>query len=177
MTQAATSERRKLAAEVEETAEEQQKRLARASREEQVKADVKSSAVAFLCDDCQKQYKTVKEMENHLSSYDHHHRKRLRDLQRQQRLANTGEEQRLKRRKGEQQKEEFMLQRRIQQAAAEAGAASPLAAPATSATPSAAVMPAATTHKVGFALGKALKAKKFVKKPSLAVSSAFSRPS
>jgi hypothetical protein len=180
MTQAATSERRRLAAEVEETVEQERLRLARAAREERVRADVRSSEAAFLCGDCQKQYKTVTEMENHLSSYDHHHRKRLRDMQRQERLASASDEQRLKRRRGEQQQEELMLQRRIQQAAAEASAAlsSVIAAtPSSTPAPLTTSTPSVTTQKIGFALVKGMKGKKPGKKPCIGVSSAFSQPS
>lgn len=34
----------------------------------------------FLCELCNKQYTKLREWDNHLSSYDHHHRKRLKEL-------------------------------------------------------------------------------------------------
>ncbi|KAH7489156.1 G patch domain-containing protein 8 [Phytophthora ramorum] len=111
VTQLATSERRKLDAEVEENAEQIAAREAKGAREEQLKAEVRNMQAAFYCADCRKQYKTVTEMENHLSSYDHHHAKRLRDLQQQKRRVGS-EEQSAKRRK-EQEKDELLLQRRI----------------------------------------------------------------
>ncbi|KAF1782709.1 Zinc finger, C2H2 [Phytophthora cactorum] len=112
VTQLATRERRKLGTEVEETAEQTAAREAKGAKEEQLKAQVINMQAAFFCADCRKQYKTVVEMENHLSSYDHHHTKRLRELQQQKRRAGSEEAQHVKRRK-EQQQEELMLQKRI----------------------------------------------------------------
>lgn len=34
----------------------------------------------FYCETCDKQYKTVSEFSTHLSSYDHHHRKRFKEM-------------------------------------------------------------------------------------------------
>jgi hypothetical protein len=66
VTQLATSERRKLDAEVEETGEQVAAREAKSAREEQLKAEVKNVQAAFYCSVYRKQYKTVSEMENHL---------------------------------------------------------------------------------------------------------------
>lgn len=60
----------------------------------------------FICEICVKEYKLVKELENHLSSYDHHHQKRLRDMQLQARDAKR--EQKLK--QVEKQKKKDMQQ-------------------------------------------------------------------
>ncbi|RLN47175.1 hypothetical protein BBJ28_00015908 [Nothophytophthora sp. Chile5] len=125
MAQLATSERRKLDVEVAETPEETVAREAKGVREDQRKTEVRDMQAAFYCEACRKQYKTVTEMENHLSSYDHHHTKRLRDLQQQHKSKGRGE-QSAKRRK-ELQKEELLLQKRIAQAAqAEAAPSHPL---------------------------------------------------
>ena len=45
---------------------------------EEIKTGVKERL--FSCDDCNKNYKLVKELTIHLSSYDHHHTKRLKDM-------------------------------------------------------------------------------------------------
>lgn len=42
----------------------------------------------FFCDWCNKQYVKITEWENHLSSYDHHHTKRFREMQVEQRARN-----------------------------------------------------------------------------------------
>lgn len=43
-------------------------------------AELRRINSVFHCDVCSKQYTRIGEYENHMSSYDHHHRKRLRDL-------------------------------------------------------------------------------------------------
>ena len=49
-------------------------------KEAALAAEKKEVLNPFYCALCDKQYANVKEMENHLSSYDHHHRKRAADL-------------------------------------------------------------------------------------------------
>lgn len=44
----------------------------------------------FYCETCRKQYKTVGEFDNHLSSYDHHHTKRLKELRERERKQKSG---------------------------------------------------------------------------------------
>ncbi|RLN58524.1 hypothetical protein BBJ29_004478 [Phytophthora kernoviae] len=112
VTQLATGERRKLDVEVEETTEQAAAREAKGAKEQQLKDEIKEMQKAFYCGDCRKQYKSVTEMENHLSSYDHHHTKRLSELQQQKRRPGSELEQNAKRKK-EQKQEELMLQRRI----------------------------------------------------------------
>ncbi|CAI5723061.1 unnamed protein product [Peronospora destructor] len=112
VTHLATSVRRKLDAEVQETVEQIANREAKGAKEEQLKEEVKNMQAAFYCSDCRKQYKSVTEMENHLSSYDHHHTKRLKELQHQKRRVKSEEEQSVKREK-EHEMECLMLQRRI----------------------------------------------------------------
>ncbi|CAI5746283.1 unnamed protein product [Peronospora destructor] len=115
VTHLATSVRRKLDAEVQETVEQIASREAKGAKEEQLKEEVKTMQAAFYCSDCRKQYKSVTEMENHLSSYDHHHTKRLKELQHQKRRVKSEEEHSVKRvkREKEHEMERLMLQRRI----------------------------------------------------------------
>ena len=40
-----------------------------------IKDELKKANEVFYCDVCDKQYTRLPEWENHLSSYDHHHRK------------------------------------------------------------------------------------------------------
>ncbi|CAH0473490.1 unnamed protein product [Peronospora belbahrii] len=112
VTHLATRERRKLDTEMHETAEEIALREAKGAMKEQLREKVKSMQAAFYCSNCRKQYKSVTEMENHLSSYDHHHTKRLKDLQHQKRRVGSEEEQSMKREK-EQAKEQLILQQRM----------------------------------------------------------------
>ena len=44
-------------------------------RQDLLDIDLKKMTQEFYCESCDKRYKTVSEMSNHLSSYDHHHRK------------------------------------------------------------------------------------------------------
>mmetsp|Transcript_21625 Transcript_21625/g.47503 ORF Transcript_21625/g.47503 Transcript_21625/m.47503 type:complete len:300 (-) Transcript_21625:73-972(-) len=73
-------ERRKLAIEVEETEEDRAKRETVLEKETRVKEAVKQMVDVFKCQLCNKQYKNVMEYEQHLSSYDHHHKKRLMEM-------------------------------------------------------------------------------------------------
>ncbi|KAI9919295.1 hypothetical protein PsorP6_017252 [Peronosclerospora sorghi] len=114
ITQLATSERRRLDSEVHETAEQLAAREAKSAKKERLEVEVRNMQAAFYCYECRKQYKSVTEMENHLSSYDHHHKRRLKELQQDQQKRRLGseKEQGAKREK-EQEQEQLMLQRRI----------------------------------------------------------------
>ena len=58
----------------------------------------------FYCEICDKQYRTVGEMSNHLSSYDHHHKKRFDEMKKMQRGARSN--QTSKKRQREKKREE-----------------------------------------------------------------------
>ena len=75
----ATRTRKLLDIEVVETEALRRQRQEKATREETLKAEIKEMNKEFYCEICDKQYKTVGEFSNHLSSYDHHHTKRLRE--------------------------------------------------------------------------------------------------
>ncbi|KAF1326046.1 hypothetical protein FI667_g8701, partial [Globisporangium splendens] len=159
MTAQATKERKKLDSEIVETTEATQVRLEKAARDDQIKSDVKAVESAFFCQDCQKQYKTVKEMENHLSSYDHHHRKRLQELKKSSLSAVEQDS----KRKREQQHEAMMLQKRIESAAA-AGAGSSATQTREESSASSAVdntlqRDKLATTKIGFSFGGNAKSK------------------
>jgi len=64
----------------------------------------------FYCDVCDKQYATVSEFSNHLSSYDHHHRKRFQAMAQAQK--NRGQK--------KQDRSHHFLQERIHRAKAQA---------------------------------------------------------
>ena len=59
-------------------------REAQVAHEQMIAAAVSEQTSAFYCDVCAKQYSKVTEFENHLSSYDHHHKKRFREMQQEQ---------------------------------------------------------------------------------------------
>lgn len=51
-----------------------------AEREQKIQTEVKEIRKVFFCDLCNKQYKLAIEFEAHLSSYDHNHRKRFKQM-------------------------------------------------------------------------------------------------
>nr|AFK47303.1 unknown [Lotus japonicus] len=73
-------QRKKLDAELEETEENVRKREVLAEREQKIQTEVKEIRKVFYCDLCNKQYKLAMEFEAHLSSYDHNHRKRFKQM-------------------------------------------------------------------------------------------------
>ncbi|KAJ0533120.1 putative transcription factor C2H2 family [Helianthus annuus] len=73
-------QRRKLDIELEETEEIAKKREVMADREHRIQSEVKEIRKSFYCELCDKQYKLAVEFEGHLSSYDHNHRKRFKEM-------------------------------------------------------------------------------------------------
>ncbi|KAL7124930.1 hypothetical protein ABFS83_14G081500 [Erythranthe nasuta] len=73
-------QRRKLDIEFEETEELAKKREVIAEREQKIQTEVKEIRKVFFCELCNKQYKLAMEFEAHLSSYDHNHRKRFKQM-------------------------------------------------------------------------------------------------
>ncbi|XP_059652195.1 uncharacterized protein LOC132299526 [Cornus florida] len=73
-------QRKKLDIELEETEEVAKKREVLAEREQKIQTEVKEIRKVFYCELCNKQYKLAMEFEAHLSSYDHNHRKRFKDM-------------------------------------------------------------------------------------------------
>lgn len=51
-----------------------------AGREQKIQNEVKEIHKVFYCELCNKQYKLAMEFEAHLSSYDHNHRKRFKEM-------------------------------------------------------------------------------------------------
>nr|XP_043628765.1 G patch domain-containing protein 8 [Erigeron canadensis]XP_043628766.1 G patch domain-containing protein 8 [Erigeron canadensis] len=73
-------QRKKLDIELEETEEIAKKREVIADREQKIQTEVKEIRKVFYCELCNKQYKLAVEFEGHLSSYDHNHRKRFKEM-------------------------------------------------------------------------------------------------
>jgi hypothetical protein len=63
-----------------ETDDERAARLLRAARAAAVVENTRAVAADYRCALCDKQYRNHGEYDNHLASYDHHHRKRLQEL-------------------------------------------------------------------------------------------------
>ncbi|CAL9003136.1 unnamed protein product [Prunus brigantina] len=102
-------QRRKLDVEIEETEEHAKKREVLAEREQKIQTEVKEIHKVFYCDLCNKQYKLAVEFETHLSSYDHNHRKRFKEMKEMH-----GSSSRDDRQKREQQRQEKEMAKFVQ---------------------------------------------------------------
>jgi hypothetical protein len=129
----ATAQRKRLEAELQacETEDRRQKRELEAKKQHIIQETITNQNRPFFCDLCNKQYKTVTEMSNHLSSYDHHHTKRMMEARISERERARSRGQVVDREK-EQAKEYKELQRRANAIATAAAAA---AAPVTTSSP------------------------------------------
>uniref|UniRef100_A0A1D1ZHQ3 Zinc finger protein 804A n=1 Tax=Anthurium amnicola TaxID=1678845 RepID=A0A1D1ZHQ3_9ARAE len=74
-----------------------------AERELKIQSEVKEIKKAFFCSLCNKQYKLAMEFEVHLSSYDHNHRKRFKEMKEMH--ATSSRDDRQKREQVRQEKE------------------------------------------------------------------------
>ncbi|XP_051132717.1 uncharacterized protein LOC127252544 isoform X2 [Andrographis paniculata] len=106
-------QRKKLDIEVEETDELLKKREVIAEREQKIQSEVKEIRKVFYCELCNKQYKLAMEFEAHLSSYDHNHRKRFKQMR-----DMHGSSSRDDRQKREQQRQEKEMAKFMQMAGA-----------------------------------------------------------
>ncbi|MED6168546.1 hypothetical protein PIB30_012542 [Stylosanthes scabra] len=107
-------QRRKLDIELEETEENVRKREVLAEREQKIQTEVKEIRKVFYCELCNKQYKLAMEFEAHLSSYDHNHRKRFKQMKEMH-----GSSSRDDRQKREQQRQEKEMAKFAQMADAQ----------------------------------------------------------
>ncbi|KAH9615630.1 hypothetical protein KSS87_023402 [Heliosperma pusillum] len=105
-------QRRKLDIEVEETEEVAKKREVIAEREQKIQTEVKEIHKVFFCHLCNKQYKLAMEFEAHLSSYDHNHRKRFKEMRE---MHGSNRDDRQKREQQRQEKEMANTDARKQQ--------------------------------------------------------------
>ncbi|XP_031485773.1 uncharacterized protein LOC116254492 isoform X2 [Nymphaea colorata] len=96
-------QRKKLEVEMEETEEHVKKREVVAEREQKIQTEVKEIRKVFFCELCNKQYKLAMEFEVHLSSYDHNHRKRFKEMR--ELHGSSSRDDRLKREQQRQERE------------------------------------------------------------------------
>lgn len=75
--ESSTAKRKALGSEkqLEETEEERQQRESKAEKQQLIAEELKQVKRAFYCELCDKQYSKIAEYEQHLQSYDHHHKK------------------------------------------------------------------------------------------------------
>lgn len=95
--------RKKLEVELEATEELVKRREVEAEREQKIQSEVKEIRKVFFCELCNKQYKLAMEFETHLSSYDHNHKKRFKEMRELQ--ASRTRDDRQKREQARQEKE------------------------------------------------------------------------
>ena len=131
MTSNAAKERRRLDSEIVETEDRKRKREAEAARHEDLEAQLRAQNREFYCECCDKQYKTVAEFSVHLSSYDHHHRKRFAEMREAEKARNADAT--AEKRSREEARRERELQKQIR--AAQAAPAPAPEAPAPAALP------------------------------------------
>ncbi|KAG0052902.1 G patch domain-containing protein 8 [Gryganskiella cystojenkinii] len=81
-TENSTAQRKTLEVEkqAEETEQERLKREAQVEQQRAIQQELETVKSAFYCQLCDKQYERISEYEVHLSSYDHNHKKRFKDM-------------------------------------------------------------------------------------------------
>ncbi|KAG1669827.1 hypothetical protein FOA52_001657 [Chlamydomonas sp. UWO 241] len=122
--------RRRLETEIQggEDEERRQRREAEAERDAKIKQEVSDIKQTFLCTMCDKQYSNAMELDAHLSSYDHHHKKRLVEMRSMHAERTRGERER--REAKQQEKETRRLHQQIERAGGGAAPRPPTPPPA-----------------------------------------------
>lgn len=153
-----------------------------AEREQKIQTEVKEIRKVFFCDLCNKQYKLAIEFEAHLSSYDHNHRKRFKEMREMH-----GSSSRDDRQKREQQRQEREMAKFAQMAGAhkkqqkQEVSGSVEASPVVRTATALADQDQRKTLKFGFSAkggqSKNIFGNTAKKKPKVAVASAFSNES
>eukprot|EP00128_Syssomonas_multiformis_P003969 Colp12_sorted_trinity150504_noHs@20328 len=126
----ATEGRRLLETEMEYSAERAARQQAETEKRETIEKELREVNKVFLCETCNKQYTTVGQYQNHLSSYDHHHKKRLKEMQERERSMKLGST-----KKKEEKALEKEMKRMMQHANANALKTTPAAGPAKTEAP------------------------------------------
>ncbi|KAF7127344.1 hypothetical protein RHSIM_Rhsim11G0105000 [Rhododendron simsii] len=178
-------QRRKLDIELEETEEIAKKREVIAEREQKIQTEVKEIRKVFYCELCNKQYKLAVEFEAHLSSYDHNHRKRFKEMREMHGTSSRDDRQKREQQRQEREIAKFaqIADARKQQLQQQEQPEQPGIAVASAATRSATVLADQEQRKAlkfGFS-SKGGTSKNFVgnaaKKPKVAVASVFGNDS
>ncbi|KAK4282681.1 hypothetical protein QN277_014028 [Acacia crassicarpa] len=123
-------QRKKLDVELEETEENMRKREVLAEREQKIQTEVNEIRKVFFCELCNKQYKLAMEFEAHLSSYDHNHRKRFKEMKDMHGSSSRDDRQKREQQRREREMAKFaqmadaQKQQQLQQQQEESGSAS-----------------------------------------------------
>ncbi|OAO94347.1 hypothetical protein AXX17_AT5G26630 [Arabidopsis thaliana] len=155
-----------------------------AEREQKIQSDVKEIRKVFYCELCSKQYRTVMEFEGHLSSYDHNHKKRFKEMKEMH--GASGRDDRKKREQQRQEREMTKMadarkQHQMQQSQQEVPENVPVSAPAKTTVAPLAVQDQRKTLKFGFSSKSGIISKSqptsSIKKPKVAIASVFGNDS
>lgn len=108
-----TSKRKALDSEkqLEESETQKLEREYRAEKKQAIEKELQEVKRAFYCELCDKQYKKVSEYDQHLQSYDHHHKKRFKDMKETTRNSTANQSEREKKLARERKREEKELKR------------------------------------------------------------------
>ncbi|KAF9283065.1 G patch domain-containing protein 8 [Mortierella alpina] len=114
--EASTAKRKTLEAErqAEETVEEKAKRELQVRQQQAVSAELEMVKSAFYCTLCDKQYERISDYEVHLSSYDHNHKKRFKDMKDTSRAGSASTTNKIKEKERRREEKELA---KLQQAA------------------------------------------------------------
>ncbi|KAG1151619.1 hypothetical protein G6F37_004900 [Rhizopus arrhizus] len=117
---------------LEETEVQKIEREHRAEKKQAIMKELEQVKRVFYCELCDKQYNKISEYEQHLQSYDHHHKKRFKDMKettRNSALKQLEKEKRLNREKKREEREMKRMQEAIQKKLGEAKSPAPAALP------------------------------------------------
>lgn len=96
---------------LEETEIQKMEREYQVEKKQAIAQELKEVKRAFYCELCDKQYKNISEYEQHLQSYDHHHKKRFKDMRESTRNSTVNQSEREKKLARERKREERELKR------------------------------------------------------------------
>ncbi|EPB83112.1 hypothetical protein HMPREF1544_10150 [Mucor circinelloides 1006PhL] len=96
---------------LEETEIQKMEREYQVEKKQAIAQELKEVKKAFYCELCDKQYKNISEYEQHLQSYDHHHKKRFKDMKENTRNSTINQSEREKKLARERKREERELKR------------------------------------------------------------------
>ncbi|KAK4513505.1 Fe(2+) transporter [Mucor velutinosus] len=96
---------------LEETEIQKIEREYQVEKKQAIARELKEVKKAFYCELCDKQYKNIGEYEQHLQSYDHHHKKRFKDMKENTRNSTINQSEREKKLARERKREERELKR------------------------------------------------------------------
>ncbi|KAI8327093.1 hypothetical protein EDC96DRAFT_532871 [Choanephora cucurbitarum] len=96
---------------LEETEEQRVERELKVEKKQAIAKELEEVKRVFYCELCDKQYKKISEFEQHLQSYDHHHKKRFKDMKESTRNSALNQSEREKRLARERKREEKELKK------------------------------------------------------------------